>query len=90
LDRLSSPDPTAKHALAANIRNASVNVGFFYCGFFISIFSILQLTSDLVKNHGIPEDIIQDTIVAAQQFFSLPESEKIKVYLSAFLIPVIS
>jgi isopenicillin N synthase-like dioxygenase len=81
LEHLSSPDPVVKHALAANIRNACVNVGFFY-GKSLSIIFIFQLRCDLVKNHGIPQDIIDGTLAASKKYFSLPVSEKIKVRLA--------
>ncbi|KAI0698155.1 Clavaminate synthase-like protein [Cytidiella melzeri] len=32
-----------------------------------------------VKNHGIPEEIIQRAFVATQEFFSLPDSQKMEV-----------
>ena len=35
----------------------------------------------LVKNHGIPEEDIANTIKAAKQFFALPESTKMGVRL---------
>lgn len=54
-----SADPTLRRQLAYRIRDACVNVGFFY-----------------VKNHGITEEDIANTIKAAKQFFALPESTK--------------
>lgn len=33
-----------------------------------------------VKNHGIPESIINDVLGVAREFFRLPESERLKVY----------
>lgn len=41
---------------------------------FISAYS-----SFLVKNHGIPEDIINSGLRAAEDFFQLPESAKKEV-----------
>lgn len=59
-----SVDPTLRRQLADRIRDACINVGFFY-----------------VKNHGIPEEDIANTIKAARQFFALPESTKMGVRL---------
>ncbi|KAH9932699.1 Clavaminate synthase-like protein [Epithele typhae] len=55
-----SPDPKVRRALADEIRDASINVGFFY-----------------IKNHGIPESMIADTVAAAQQYFALPLEAKV-------------
>ncbi|KAH7926491.1 Clavaminate synthase-like protein [Leucogyrophana mollusca] len=57
-----SKDPILRRALADEIRNASVHVGFFY-----------------IKNHGIPEDVIETTIEASKQFFALPTESKAKL-----------
>jgi isopenicillin N synthase-like dioxygenase len=48
--------------LADLIRDACINVGFFY-----------------IKNHGIPEEIFDNTVSAARKFFDLPLSEKQKL-----------
>ena len=36
-------------------------------------------TSYAVKNHGIPEDVIENVLFAAKDFFSLPLNEKLEV-----------
>ncbi|TDL19672.1 Clavaminate synthase-like protein [Rickenella mellea] len=56
------PDFAVRKALAQEIRDACINVGFFY-----------------VKNHGIPNDKIQNALDAAKAFFSLPTEEKMKI-----------
>ncbi|KAI6123630.1 hypothetical protein EDD16DRAFT_630190 [Pisolithus croceorrhizus] len=50
-------------ALAQQIRDACVNVGFFY-----------------IKNHGIPEEIIDEVLSAMKTYFSLPVETKMKLY----------
>ncbi|KAJ3538393.1 hypothetical protein NMY22_g5181 [Coprinellus aureogranulatus] len=56
-------DAEKRSALAIEIRDACVNVGFFYA-------------RAEVKNHGIAEEKIEKTIEAARQFFALPEEIK--------------
>ncbi|KXN83145.1 hypothetical protein AN958_01816 [Leucoagaricus sp. SymC.cos] len=57
-----SRDPRVRRELADVIRDACVNVGFFY-----------------LKNHGIPEKSINETVEAGKRFFALPEEEKMKL-----------
>ncbi|KAH9066131.1 2OG-Fe-II oxygenase [Lactarius deliciosus] len=57
-----STDPAVRREIADQIRDASINVGFFY-----------------VKGHGIPVSTISGTLSAAQIFFALPESTKMKL-----------
>ncbi len=52
-------DQAAKQAAAQKVRDAAVNVGFFY-----------------VKNHGVPETVIQAALAAAENFYALPVSVK--------------
>ncbi|KAF9533183.1 hypothetical protein CPB83DRAFT_758302 [Crepidotus variabilis] len=52
----------ARRELADLIRDACINVGFFY-----------------IKSHGIPEEIIDNTIAVAREYFSLPEETKIEL-----------
>ena len=35
----------------------------------------------IIQNHGISEDLISATYHDAQEFFSLPEEQKMEVYL---------
>ena len=55
-------DAEARTSLAANIRAAAQNTGFFY-----------------VKNHGIPQTLIEDALTQAKAFFHQPQAEKEKV-----------
>ncbi|KAN0130621.1 hypothetical protein V8E53_011514 [Lactarius tabidus] len=57
-----STDPVARRDIADQIRDASINVGFFY-----------------VKGHGIPASAISSALSAAQSFFTLPDSVKMKL-----------
>ncbi|KAF8558271.1 Clavaminate synthase-like protein [Imleria badia] len=54
--------PLSRRALAAEIRAACVDVGFFY-----------------VRNHSIPEPVIQATTDSARRFFALPTATKTKL-----------
>ncbi|KAI0035223.1 Clavaminate synthase-like protein [Vararia minispora EC-137] len=55
-------DFASRRALADLIRDACVNVGFFY-----------------LKNHGVDDSIVNDTVEAAKRFFALPLEEKTKL-----------
>ncbi|KAF9453148.1 Clavaminate synthase-like protein [Macrolepiota fuliginosa MF-IS2] len=57
-----SNDPRARRELADLIRDACINVGFFY-----------------LKNHGIPQELIDKTVEAGKRFFTLPDEEKMKL-----------
>ncbi|KAI9436751.1 Clavaminate synthase-like protein [Lactarius indigo] len=57
-----STDPAVRREIADQIRDASINVGFFY-----------------VKGHGIPTSTVSGAHSAAQNFFALPESTKMKL-----------
>ncbi|KAH9950668.1 2OG-Fe-II oxygenase [Amylocystis lapponica] len=59
LQHIYSTDPHVRRALADEIRDACINVGFFY-----------------VSNHTIPLSVIESTVGAARDFFSLPTSSK--------------
>ncbi|KAJ2929099.1 hypothetical protein H1R20_g7993, partial [Candolleomyces eurysporus] len=75
-------DPSARRYLADQIRDACVNVGFFYGDAHpVDILRMLTNTSSLlthfeVKGHRIPEETIERTIDASKQFFSLPDATK--------------
>ncbi|KAJ3558398.1 hypothetical protein NM688_g949 [Phlebia brevispora] len=62
LSHIDDPDPAAKAALVASIRDACINVGFLY-----------------VKNHGIPQEVIDGALGAAKDFFSLSEDKKMEI-----------
>lgn len=51
-----------RKGLAAKVRAASENTGFFY-----------------VKNHGIPEELIQEALKQSKRFFDQPLSDKEKL-----------
>ncbi|PYH47105.1 isopenicillin N synthase family dioxygenase [Aspergillus saccharolyticus JOP 1030-1] len=55
-------DLQERKQIAARVRAAAENTGFFY-----------------VKNHGIPEDLIQAAFAQAQAFFNQSEAEKQKI-----------
>ncbi|KIM42980.1 hypothetical protein M413DRAFT_443797 [Hebeloma cylindrosporum] len=57
-----SNDPVARRKLADLIRDACINVGFFY-----------------IQSHGIPDEIIDNTINGAKEFFALPERAKMEL-----------
>ncbi|EGN98192.1 hypothetical protein SERLA73DRAFT_183109 [Serpula lacrymans var. lacrymans S7.3] len=59
LQNATSEHFSLRRALANEIRDACINVGFFY-----------------IKNHGIPENIIEATLSSAKNFFDLPISAK--------------
>ena len=71
--------------MAKDVRQACTDVGFFYGPVPAQDATIPALKADLtysfcsVKNHGIPEELIDAVISASKLFFSLPEEEKIKV-----------
>jgi isopenicillin N synthase-like dioxygenase len=75
-----------RKALSEEIRDACINVGFFYskCSVthVVTVLSsdyqhLLTLINPIVSNHGIPEDTIGRTIEAAKRFFALPNEKKI-------------
>ncbi|RXW21077.1 hypothetical protein EST38_g4787 [Candolleomyces aberdarensis] len=75
-------DTSARRYLADQIRDACVNVGFFYGDARpVEILRMLtnapsMLTHFEVKGHRIPEETIERTIDASKQFFSLPDAAK--------------
>jgi len=70
-----NPDPQAKKALAAHIREACINVGFFYGSSFL-LAVLYPVSSSPVINHGLPESTIERALGAAKRFFALPLSAK--------------
>lgn len=78
MQNATSSDPVLCRALAAEIRTACVNVGFFY-GKFILIDPNPHSPGQLAKNHGIPEAVIQAAVNSARRFFALPTEAKIEV-----------
>ncbi|EPQ54847.1 Clavaminate synthase-like protein, partial [Gloeophyllum trabeum ATCC 11539] len=75
LQHISTRDPSKRGQLVDQIRHACINVGFFY-----GEFSSILLS---VKNHGIPEETIQEALSATKRFFSLPLETKMKVDMRA-------
>ncbi|KAH7926492.1 Clavaminate synthase-like protein [Leucogyrophana mollusca] len=79
-----SKDPAARRALADQIRDACLNVGFFYSQYRLpSPFPVCGgcLNGLTVKDHGIPEKVIETAVGAAKQFFRLPVESKMKLDL---------
>ena len=80
LKDVSTSDPARKKALADAVRDACINVGFLYGESYLSLFGpLIALVSPLryvVKNHGIPEDVVNNALSASKQFFSLPLDHK--------------
>ena len=77
-------DPIKRRGLADRIRDASINVGFFYSQHLASTCNYLNTERHWrpfasVKNHGIPENVISSGLDAAKQFFALPEHLKQEV-----------
>ena len=58
-------DPASHIKVAAELRDACVNVGFFY-----------------LKNHGVPQEIIDRVFSEGERFFAKPEEEKLKVHIN--------
>jgi len=57
-------DSAAKQATARALREACINVGFFY-----------------IRNHGVPQSVIDDTFALCPRFFGLPLEEKMKIHV---------
>jgi isopenicillin N synthase-like dioxygenase len=77
-----SADSASRKILAEQIRDACLNVGFFY-GMYASILGYpVLIVLVAVKNHGIPENVLERALSGAKQFFSLPLDSKIEVCLS--------
>jgi hypothetical protein len=79
---ISSPDSTVRRELAFQIRDACINVGFFYGN--IRPFPQLYQPNyssrwSAVKNHPIPESTVQGAVEASQKFFDLPSKTKMEV-----------
>jgi isopenicillin N synthase-like dioxygenase len=73
-----NPDLQVRNALAAHIRDACINVGFFY-GSALPFTTPHPVSSSSVSNHGIPESVVEQTLDAAKSFFALPLSTKEEV-----------
>ncbi|KAF7357373.1 Clavaminate synthase-like protein [Mycena sanguinolenta] len=79
LSSISSTDPAARRALADEIKHACMEVGFFYGT--PQLHTSLNFPSyfETVKNHGIPETVMQDTLAQMTRFFDLPLDKKLEV-----------
>ncbi|KAH0828292.1 1-aminocyclopropane-1-carboxylate oxidase [Fonsecaea pedrosoi] len=62
---LSSEEITDRIAVAREVRDACIRVGFFY-----------------VKNHGVPQEVIDRAFEVSKKFFSLPAEDKMEVYVT--------
>ena len=76
LQNISSNDFNARKALANEIRDVCINVGFFYSQYPTSTTVRGSTNPRTVKNHGIPETVIADALVAGKKFFKLPQADK--------------
>jgi isopenicillin N synthase-like dioxygenase len=88
LSNISSADPAIRRTLVDEIRHACINVGFFYGAPYHQCHLFLHSTASCfffsVKNHGIPEEIIQETLAMMRKFFDLPLDAKLEVSQSQF------
>ena len=64
LDLSLSRHPHTKPAFLDSLRNALLDVGFFY-----------------IRDTGIDDALIQDVIEQGEEFFSLPEEQKLEVQM---------
>lgn len=78
LSNISSTEPAVRRALVAEIKHACMEVGFFY-GRCLLHHNILEYHLALVKNHGIPQEVMQQTLTQMTRFFDLPLEEKLEV-----------
>jgi hypothetical protein len=62
---LSSGEISDRIAVAREVRDACIRVGFFY-----------------VKNHGVPQEVIDRAFEVSKKFFSLPAEDKMEVYVT--------
>ena len=76
LQDIHSHDPTARRALADEIRDACINVGFFYGETCRTMICTPALRHHPVKNHGVPEHIVSAALDAGKRFFALPQPTK--------------
>jgi isopenicillin N synthase-like dioxygenase len=59
-----SSDPAEKAKVAAALRDACANVGFFY-----------------IKNHGIPQTLVDSMFAQAERFFAIPSEDKKAIHV---------
>jgi isopenicillin N synthase-like dioxygenase len=87
-----SVDPTVRRELADRIRDACVNVGFFYCELQIPLLSfpgLFGLTRIRPVNNidgYVSESIIDGAVEAAKDFFALPDEEKLYVRFRTIIL----
>ena len=79
LGGVDSNSARTRETIAAQIRDACLNVGFFYGEHGVELHPSCLSAPSPVKNHGIPDEVIESVYLAAQHFFSLPLEEKSKV-----------
>lgn len=77
LGSISSADIATRQELVNQVRNACMKVGFFY-GTWITEIKYSFLHAFVVKNHGIPEEIVQNALFESKEFFSLPIEQKME------------
>lgn len=76
-----SSDTSLRNALAAEIRDACINVGFFYSKCTLRTYPELPRSPSLrpvrtVKNHGVSQDIVENALAAGKRFFLLSQDAK--------------
>jgi isopenicillin N synthase-like dioxygenase len=76
-------DADARRQLADTVRDACINVGFFYSkSIIISASRQSSLEPAPVSNHGIPQQIVSKALEAGKQFFALPQAAKDAIDIS--------
>lgn len=65
LSGLASTDINDRIAVAQEVRDACIRVGFFY-----------------VKGHGVPQQVIDRAFEVSQEFFALPDEEKLEIHVT--------
>ena len=80
LKDLKSQDPADRRRIADEVRDACIQVGFFY-GLDLQLLwdTLPHLQSKSVVNHGIPEHMTEGALEMAKNFFSLPIEAKMEV-----------
>ena len=84
LGGVDSNSARTRETIAEQVRDACLNVGFFYGEHDVELHPSDLSAPCPVKNHGIPDEVIENVYLAAQHFFSLPLEEKSKVIICSY------
>lgn len=80
LRNATSSDYSERHAVAMEIQRASLTAGFFYSQCFPGLqprdADSIVCRNDTVKNHGVDENVVQETFAQAEAFFSTSSDVK--------------